>query len=207
MPYFLLSLLLLLVSDGQKYLSEVSLYQKASSFESTINDQQTLKEFVKSAPANLVLDPVNYDLHLLNAALHFATNENRLKHGRSELKFVPALRDAAVLHTNEMITRNFFDHYNKKNRKYYSPEQRLNAFDIKNVASAENCDYTYIDLNESTTYLQLAREIVKDFYESSGHKKNMLNKTYTHLGCGVMFEPKSKKGVWYVKATQVFAKL
>lgn len=207
MPYLVLSLLLFLLPDGQKYLNEVNLYQQTSLFNTNVYAEQSLAEFVKSAPANAVIDPTSYDLHLLNAALHFATNENRLKHHRGELKFAAPLRDAAVLHTNEMIARNFFDHYNKKNRKFYSPEQRLNAFDIKNVASAENCDYTYIVLDKQTTYIQLARAIVTDFYESSGHKKNMLNKTYTHLGCGAMFESKSKKGVWYVKATQVFAAL
>jgi len=207
MSHLLLSVLLLLLYDGQKYLNEISLYRQESKFKSTLYAGKSSDEFATSTEISQAINPIDYDIHLLHAALHFATNEARVKNGRSELKFAPSLRDAALLHTNEMITRNFFDHFNKRNRKYYSPEQRLNAFDIKNVASAENCDYTYIELTKTTTYLQLARAIVKDFYESSGHKKNMLSKTYTHLGCGAMFEPKAKKGVWYVKATQVFAVL
>lgn len=202
-------LLLVLINPlpggGDNYLEKVSLYQKESYYKQKVYAEKDRAAFYALADVNKVIDPQDYDMHLLNAALFYATNKQRAAKGAGELRFSPALRDAAVLHTDQMVEKNFFDHFNAKNRKYYSPEKRFKLFGLEPPASAENIDYTYLEEEGSTTYLQLAEAIVKDLYDSPAHRKNMLSKAYNSLGCAVVFEHSERDGNWYCKATQDFA--
>ena len=66
-------------------------------------------------------------------------------------------------------------------------------------------DYTNILVNAKTTYIDLAEKIVDDWFHSPPHRKNMLGKEFTHLGCAAMFETKDKQGARYIKATQDFS--
>lgn len=196
-----------LVGGGDDYLSKVALYQTDSYYKQKVYAEKDRAAFYNHSDLNKPVDPQNYDLHLLNAAMFYATNKQRAAKGVPELKYNAALRDAAVLHTHQMIEKNFFDHFNSKNRKYYSPEKRFKLFGLEPPASAENIDYTYLEEEGSTTYLQLAEAIVKDLYDSPAHRKNMLSKAYNSLGCAVMFEQKERDGNWYCKATQDFGSL
>lgn len=203
----LLSALVLAVkSDGEQYLASIRGYAVDTFFKEDVYTTHNWKSFYSLPEANEYVKPGSCNYHLLNAALFFATNKQRQKSGRSALIYDKRLRDAAALHTHEMVSRNFFDHYNRKNRQYYDPGIRLALFGVTNKPFAENCDYNYSQDGEKT-YIEIAELIVKDFMQSSGHKKNMLDKTYTHLGVAVEWEPKPKQGVWYFKATQNFAKL
>lgn len=196
-----------LVGGGDDYLSKVALYQTDSYYKQKVYAEKDRAAFYNLSDLNKPVDPQNYDLHLLNAAMFYATNKQRAAKGVPELKYNAALRDAATLHTHQMIEKNFFDHLNSKNRKYYSPEKRFKLFGLEPPASAENIDYTYLEEEGSTTYLQLAEAIVKDLYDSPAHRKNMLSKVYNSLGCAVMFEQKERDGNWYCKATQDFGSL
>ncbi|MFN8285915.1 MAG: CAP domain-containing protein [Chitinophagales bacterium] len=205
----ILSLILLIpllaFDDGESYLQKVASYTKDSYFKEEVYKEKDWKAFYKMPEANAAVDPKTYDMHLLSAAFFYATNKLRQEKRLPVFSYLPALRDAAVLHTNEMIERNFFDHYNTRNRKYYSPDKRMKLFGVESDAGAENCDFNYLELNKGITYIQLAEEIVKDLYKSPPHKKNMMNKAYTKMGCAVLFEKKEKDGAWYCKATQDFS--
>ncbi len=201
----LFALSLLAFDDGEDYLQKVPLYVKESYFKEKVYAEQDWRSFYKLPEPNTALDPKNYDLHLINAAFFYATNKLREEKRLPVFKYLPGLRDAAVLHTNEMVERNFFDHYNSRNRKYYSPDKRMKLFGIESDAGAENCDYNYLEPDAGTTYIQLAEDVVRDLFKSPPHKKNMMNKAYTRLGCALMFEKKEKEGAWYCKATQDFS--
>lgn len=205
----LLMLLLVkpLLDGGDDYLQKIGLYTSDSYYKQKVYAEKDRSAFYNLSDLNKIVDPEDYDMHLLNAAMFYATNKQRAAKGVSELKFSPALRDAAVLHTHQMVEKNFFDHFNSKTRKYYSPEKRFKLFGLEPPASAENIDYTYLQEEGSTTYLQLAEAIVKDLYDSPAHRKNMLSKAYNSLGCAVVFEHSKHDGNWYCKATQDFGSL
>jgi uncharacterized protein YkwD len=189
---------------GDKFLSTIEPYQKDSYFKKQVYDEHDWKTFYEMKESNKAVNPNNYDLHLLNAAVFFATNKLRESKGFKALKFAPPLRDAAVVHTEQMIEKNFFEHYNPVTHKLHSPEDRFKMFGVEATDEGENIDMTYIEPGE-ITYLQLAEQIVKDLYDSPPHRKIMLGKGFTYLGCAAIFESKNKNGVRYVKATQDFS--
>lgn len=203
---FLLLLLPLLSFDaGDKFLSKIDLYQKDSFYKTEVYQQHTWQSFSKLADANKTVEPNNYDLHLLNAAVFFATNKMREEKKVPPLKFSAPLRDAATIHTWEMVEKKFFDHFNSRSPKLHSPEDRIKLFEPVNMAIAENIDMNNIPMPSKSSYWDVALKIVDDFYHSTPHRKNMLNKTYTAVGTSAVFEGKDKNGVRYVKATQDFA--
>jgi uncharacterized protein YkwD len=203
----MLALLPLLAFDtGKKYLDKIELYQKDSYYKQKVYTEHDWKSFIKLKDAQAIVDPNNYDLHLLSAAVFFATNKMRESKHTKPLKFSPQLRDAATVHTAQMIEKNFFDHFNRQTPELKTPEQRMGLFGIGEIPLAENVDLTYIQaINNRTTYIELAEKIVQDFYDSPPHRKNMLGKDYTHLGCAAIFEHNHKQGVHYVKVTQDYS--
>ena len=196
---------LLSFDSGDKYLDKITLYQKDNYYKQKVYEEHTWKTFYQLKEAQAVVDPEHYDIHLLNAALYFATNKLRETKGGKVLKYSPQLRDAAVILTWQMVERNFFDHYNRLNPPLSSPEKRIKLFGLNSNALAENVDYTYIPVNGTVSYLQVADKIVDNFFHSPPHRKNMLGKEFTHIGCAAMFEAKDKQGVRYLKATQDFS--
>lgn len=194
----------LFFSSDEKFLKEIPQYENDSYFKQKVYSEHNWQSFYQLKEANAKVNPENYDYHFLNAAFFFATNKQREKSNKPALKFSAALRDAACVHTHQMIEKNFFDHYNSRKPKLYSPEKRMALFGIKDVETGENCDLNYVEDDEEITYIQLAEKIVDDFYHSPGHKKNMLRKSFSYLGCAVEFELSEKKGAWYFKATQDF---
>jgi uncharacterized protein YkwD len=203
----ILALLPLLAFDsGEKYLSKIERYQKDSYYKQKVYTEHDWKSFSKLKDAQAIVDPNNYDMHLLSAAVFFATNKMRESKHAKPLKFSPQLRDAATVHTSQMIEKNFFDHFNRQTPELRGPEQRIGLFGVAQTPLAENVDLTYIqEVNNKTTYLELAEKIVQDFYDSPPHRKNMLGKDYTHLGCAAIFEPSNKNGARYIKITQDYS--
>ena len=196
---------LLLPGSINKFLEEIPAYQKDSYFKQKVYDEHNWKSFYQLKEPNEIIDPDNYDFHLLNAAIFFATNKLREKKKLKVLSFSAALRDAAVVHSYQMVTKNFFDHINNKTRKLREPDERMRMFGAQFKACAENIDWNNIPMPSTTTYIQMADKLVDAWFHSPPHKKNMMSKQLSHLGCGAVFEPKNKNGVRYIKATQDFS--
>ena len=197
---------LLALNSGDRFLNKIALYQKDSYFKQKVYADHDWKSFCKLPEAQAIVDPSNYDLHLLNAAVFFATDKMRESKHAKPLQFSSQLRNAAVVHTDQMVEKNFFDHFNRSTPALRSPEQRIGLFGISaSTTLAENVDYTFIEVSSNITYIQLAEKIVEDFYNSPPHRKNMLGKEFTYLGCAAIFEPHDKNGARYVKATQDFS--
>lgn len=204
---FILVTPLLALQSGNVYLDRIELYAKDSYFKEQVYAEKDWKSFKEMTEAQRVIDPKNYDMHLLNAAVTFAGNKLREEKKLKQLKFSAGLRDAALVHTYEMVTRKFFDHYNRKDRKLYSPQQRIQMFIPNPAAIAENCDENFIIPGEKISYWQMGERIIKHLYGSPPHKENMLSKSYDYVGWGVVFESLPRKGgAYYLKATQDFSK-
>ncbi len=205
MKGIILASILLLLSSGNDYLQEVPRFNVDSYYKAQVYIDHTYKSFFELQEVNQPINPQNYDQHLLNASLFFATNRMRDKKHIQCLQFADGLRNSAMVHSYQMVQKKFFDHYNHKVRDLRTPDNRIEIFLSNSTATAENIDYNHIPFPGNTTYAQVAEVIADDFLHSSQHKKIMLNKNYNQLGCAVFFEYKPNDGVIYFKATQNFA--
>lgn len=205
MKKLLLLVLLNLPGPGDSFLEEVSLYSVDSYFKDKVYSDHNYKSFFQLKEANQALDANRYDMHLLNAAVFFATNQLRDKKELKQLQFAPGLRNAAVVHSYQMVEKKFFDHFNNKTRKLRSPDDRIKLYHTNFSATGENIDYNHIPVSGKTSYAEVGKLIVDDFFHSAPHKKIMMNKLYNQLGCAVYFETKPKDGLVYFKATQNYS--
>lgn len=98
-------------------------------------------------------------------------NQERNKQGLSSLVMSEDLRKAARLKSSDMSQNNYFSHTSPT---YGSPFKMLTTLGISYQAAAENiaCGYTS------------PKTVVTGWMNSSGHRANILNATYTHIGIG-----------------------
>ncbi|MER6178560.1 CAP domain-containing protein [Streptosporangium sp. NPDC001681] len=116
------------------------------------------------------------------------TNAERQKGGCAPLVSDPQLRSAAQGHSDDMAAKNYFSHTSLDGRDMTA---RIKASGFSPMrAWAEN-----IAMGQRTP-----AEVVKGWMDSSGHRANIMNCAYTHLGVGVA---NSSRGIYW---TQNFAK-
>ncbi|HRP40073.1 MAG TPA: CAP domain-containing protein [Chitinophagales bacterium] len=202
--FFLFILMIAGTFNVQEYLNEVKGFNANSYFkEQAYNDA---KNFDSVKETKQLVDVQDFDIHLMNWCLFAATQEVRERANLSPLKFDVRLRNAAVIHTNEMVKRGFYDHINNRNSALKMPNNRMEICGVNSMKIAENI-HNYGFQNNAVSYKDLARAIVKSFFASSGHKKNILDKQLNSLGCGAMFEKDKSSNRYFMKVTQCFAYL
>lgn len=99
------------------------------------------------------------------------TNAERAKAGVPALSWNDKLAGIARAHSQDMATRDYFDHYNPEG---LSPFDRMKNAGISYRAAAEN-----IAWGQKTP-----EEVVDAWMNSEGHKANILNAKLTQLGVG-----------------------
>lgn len=166
-----------------------------------------VKNFRQDSSFNQPVDFENPDYSRLNAALFFATNEQRSKNKLKILTWSPKLEKMAAMHSKDMKIQGFFNHLNPKDRKKKTPEDRARLVGISNPLIAENIATTFgmnyeqnrkvvvkgpgkfsyqgsNDLIPPRSYLEVADALVKAWMNSPGHRKNILSANAVQLGCG-----------------------
>ena len=98
------------------------------------------------------------------------TNHLRNTHNLSELSLHEQASTVAFFHSRDMDDKNYFSHYAPDGKGL---EDRLQ--DISYIEAGENIAAQYVD----------ATAAVQGWLNSEGHRKALLNSTYTHLGVGV----------------------
>lgn len=98
-------------------------------------------------------------------------NGERLKRGLSPLRVDLALSEVARFKSQDMLDNNYFSHYSPT---YSSPFEMMKSFGIKYIYAGEN-----IAGNPTV------KEAHQSLMNSEGHKKNILNPNFTHIGIGV----------------------
>lgn len=132
------------------------------------------------------------DLKLAEQRIFELSNQLRSEQNLTPLlPFVP-LSEAARFHSRNMSKQGFFDHTDPQGRH---PKDRLLQLFPGLVISTigENIAYNFANQEE-----ELAQKIYQQWKNSPGHYRNMISKSYTHLGVGLSGE--SSK----IYATQVF---
>jgi uncharacterized protein YkwD len=130
----------------------------------------------------------------LEARIFHLTNEARRKNGLAPLLKDESLAAAARDHSDDMLRRKFFAHENPDG---VSIKERIPAYSQsvsrvgENIWGGSGQDYSDSRL--------MARLIVDGWMSSPGHRANILNPDYTHLGVGVSVLGNE------IRATQEFA--
>ncbi|MDW7690769.1 CAP domain-containing protein [Flammeovirgaceae bacterium SG7u.111] len=191
--------------------------------------QYDFNSFVELAIAQREMDFKNIDYPLLNAAVFYETNRMRKKKRLPVFQHSAKLEEAAFGHSTDMVERNFYGH-NSKVRGKKTVKDRLALVGLTNLGLAENVAQTFaLQMSEKNsyylpsqnggyfslsyrgepvpahTYLSFAKSLVKEWMDSPGHRANILDKSFTHLGCGIRYNtPKKQDDFPMFMATQNF---
>lgn len=168
------------------------------------------KEFFSHEAAHQQINLQNPNHHLLSVSVFQATNLLRKLHGLQALKPDYSLHLAGMDHISSMRKHQFFDHYNPYNSKQRTFRQRIENHGGKFRAVGENIAlvhpfqtdknyYRYRKIGNQyhyynehgqplglMTYGQLGKSILRDWYNSLGHRRSILSVTYTHLGVATL---------------------
>ena len=98
-------------------------------------------------------------------------NGERSKNGLNPLKLDMEISQVARLKSQDMIDNNYFSH---NSPTYGSPFDMMKSYDIKYVYAGENL--------AGNPSIQDAHESLMN---SQGHRENILNPNFTHIGIGV----------------------
>lgn len=99
------------------------------------------------------------------------TNQERAKNGLPALKLDVQLSKAARAKSVDMQTNKYFSHTSPT---YGSPFDMMKQFGINYRGAGEN-----IAMGQRSP-----QEVVNSWMNSSGHRANILNKSFTHIGVG-----------------------
>jgi uncharacterized YkwD family protein len=113
-------------------------------------------------------------------------NKERAAKGLSALKFNAELSKVATTKSQDMIDKNYFAH---NSPTYGSPFDMMKKFGITYKSAGEN-----IAMGQKTP-----QEVMTAWMNSEGHRKNILNSSFTEIGIGIA---KDKNGRLYW--TQMF---
>ena len=113
-------------------------------------------------------------------------NKERKANGLKPLTLNKELSNVANIKSRDMIEKGYFDHTSPT---YGSPFDMLKKFNISYNTAGEN-----IAMGQKTP-----SEVMNSWMNSSGHRANILNSTYTELGVGIQ---KDSNGTIYW--TQMF---
>ena len=100
------------------------------------------------------------------------TNQERAKAGLKALQIDTKLTQSAQAKSQEMKDKNYFSHTSPT---YGSPFDLMKAFGVTYKSAAENIAQGQRN----------ASEVVKAWMESSGHRANIMNPSFTHIGVGL----------------------
>ena len=103
-------------------------------------------------------------------------NKDRAANGLPPLKLNNSLVSLAENYADDMISRNYFSHYNPEGQ---SPFDRMKNAGIRYSYAGEN-----IAINSSVDAAE------KAFMNSPGHRANILSSNYTEVGIGVKLSPR-----------------
>jgi uncharacterized protein YkwD len=206
-----------------------------ASFTDAMYEMMDWQTFVNSDLAKKPIDYHKIDYHLLNAAVFYYTNKFRESRHLTAFVFSPQLRNAAEFHSIDMVNHRFYAHINPKLPSMRNPSLRVHYFKFQSETVGENIaqqflldyksgegfnaqgtgdqlNYHFTDGKKNgsvmppLTYGSFADQIVKQWIASPPHRDNMLDKSYTYMGCGIFASRFSmtKNGIPYAYGTQDF---
>lgn len=127
------------------------------------------------------------------------TNDARRKNHLPPLDWDNSLAIKARAKSDDMLQKNYFSHTNPEGKTIKDTMQEEKPASYKTVYQIGENIYMGSRFDYATDVKTQARMIVDGWMTSPGHRKNMLEPNYTHIGVGVAARGKD------CYATQVFA--
>ncbi len=129
--------------------------------------------------ANTSLLPTRANLELVRDAVLCLHNRERARHGLPRLRENPKLRGAAERHTSNMVSARFFDHT--------SPSGATMVDRIRRTGYTKHARAWALGENIAwgTGGLATAAEIHRSWMRSSGHRANILQRSFREIGIGI----------------------
>ncbi|MTH54361.1 SCP-like extracellular protein [Bacillus mangrovi] len=115
--------------------------------------------------------PASGDITSIEAQVIDLTNKEREKNGLPALQSSKQVSDVAREKSKDMEEKDYFSHTSPT---YGSPFDMMRDFGVQYETAGEN-----IAMGQKSP-----EEVVKAWMESEGHRKNILNGTYTEIGVG-----------------------
>ena len=110
-------------------------------------------------------------------------NDEREKAGRNPLQWCDGLAELARAHSNDMCDRGFFSHVNPEGE---NPTARGRAGHAGSHTFDPIVPSPYRGIGENIAMGQRSpEEVMNAWMNSSGHRANILNGGYTHIGVGI----------------------
>ncbi|MFS0654333.1 CAP domain-containing protein [Bacillus sp. 179-C3.3 HS] len=141
--------------------------QSTPKTEQNTNNQSTPKAEQKETTA----PKADSSLNAFEQEVVELTNKERAKQGLKALSIDTKLSKSARAKSQDMKDKNYFSHTSPT---YGSPFDQMKAFGITYKTAGEN-----IAQGQRTP-----QEVVTAWMNSEGHRANILNKNYTHIGVG-----------------------
>ncbi|HEX7003326.1 MAG TPA: CAP domain-containing protein [Trueperaceae bacterium] len=187
-------------------------------------------QFMTGSEPRLPVDPAAVDYPLLAAAIFFETNERRSQNGLEPLEHLPELDEAACLHAEAMVERDFFGHLNPYSAAIRTPADRVRRQGLEIRFLAENIgevlvlryesgEQVYLRQEDGRTafsdepggeplgkrsYLEIAEAIVDSWMLSPGHRRNILASEAELFGAGCQLESSGEPGMPLFTCVQLF---
>ncbi|WP_227002582.1 CAP domain-containing protein [Salicibibacter kimchii] len=115
------------------------------------------------------------------------TNEEREANGLSPLELDTELAEVATVKSEDMRDNDYFSH---QSPVYGSPFDLMDEYDVDFRMAGEN-----IAMGQQTP-----EQVVEGWMDSEGHRENILNEGFTHIGVGHVDQDGPGGGYW----TQMF---
>ncbi len=155
---------------------------KTSTVSALDNNQGTAKNNVSTVGDSANVQglpqlPQNYSINVQTTAeqkILELMNQKRVEAGLQPLTLDNTLVEVARYKSNDMIQNNFFDHTNPDGTKWTN---WLHTLGYDYTSSGENIAYNTSD----------AVELFNQWWNSPGHRANMMNSAYNKVGIGVIY--------------------
>ncbi|MCD6494303.1 MAG: hypothetical protein J7K36_11050 [Archaeoglobaceae archaeon] len=130
----------------------------------------------------------------------YYTNKERKKRKRKTLKSEKHLTKAARKYAKYMLKKNKLGHYVDGK----TPWQRAMKYGYPTSYVGENCMLYYT--KKGTPEKIVAKNMVKLWMKSPGHKGNILRSKYKHIGVGVALRWNGRNNRYVIYASQKFGR-
>lgn len=164
---------------------------------------------IEPEKATAKINIATFDVALLSNLVHGGINEIRRRKGAATLTTDSILTQAALDQNNYQIRTDQLSHY-QDNPLKKTVRERVDSFGGQFRMVGENVQFkgfpvrTWSTGNEreiiTPTYVDAAADLIKNWVNSPGHYKNLINVNYRFVGTAVGWNPENSA----VFATQVF---
>ncbi len=145
----------------------------------------------QGACADAEIMPTAENLDRVARVTRCLINEERRSRARVTIKADRSLAKAAQVYAEQMVARSFFDHVSPTGSTPLSRIRSLTSYLAKTTSFVIGENLAWGSGDYATP-----RDIVHSWMESPGHRRNILNKSYRHVGIGVAIgAPENTRGM------------